>query len=380
MSRTETIEKIFGFVQEDIGIRIESLRLNLDLECESFNAKLRRLKRKLIKRNRFDSALFVRLLSKPFQHMFYDKNKHFPSLDLFKSETSGILQSYLLKTGLNSLSSNLVGRVNSFGINLKHLEYIEPKRINPPDVFMTAMCALNDKILIADQKHNKILICDKHLNIIQTIFEIDKVLLKGPCSICTDSNDTVFICDKLNSHIIATEKNFKKIKTIFQDQRIKLPIWIEYFKKSIYVLNEKTRCIQEYRTNGQFVQRIDIFTFQETTEINKFHMFATKIAILSVKNGIYIVDIRGNYLYGLNSNRYQNIYKTNDDYLIMVTMSGVLNFYDLKGLTLSSVFDRSFKDHAAALLNVACIDNFLYLYYRWSDVIDFDSHFMIFEC
>jgi hypothetical protein len=379
--RNLLIENQFKFIEEDLEIRIESLKLSLDSQKEVLAKKLKRLQTNFKAENLFDLAKTI----KKTLSTDLDTYKHANFINTNVKNTAerirALHKSYLFKCKTEMMSKKLVGRLTGIGLNLISLQSTEPKRIELDNIYVTDICSFdNDHMFMVNQESNQILMFDRYLNVKQRIFEINNVPLNSACSVCTDSTDRIFICEKFNNRVIVTDRSIKEIKCLIQDpEHIKLPIYIEYFRKSVYVLNENTYSLLEYKADGKFVRKINLILPSENIDFEKFHVFTTKIVFLSRKHGLFVFDLDGNCLNIDKSSDLQNTYKTTDDYLVVIKMSSTLSFYDMNDSKMNSIFNCQYKSRSAAL-NVACVDNFLYVYYRWSDTVNFDSHVMLFEC
>ncbi len=202
--KDKRLDKVIEFIEQEMEIRIESMKLEID--------KLGRvLQRKVNKIERRAKIKFKKINQIQCQH------------EEIKTISEILTISNSLKNYEFIANDQVVPSLYEIG-NLIALDILNVNKIKKNEPFLfefknllkypTNMCANNHQIFITDNQKNEICIFDSDFKILKRISNINGLTFNGPRGISTNNRDSVYICDTGNDRVIVSDIDFKTVKLI----------------------------------------------------------------------------------------------------------------------------------------------------------------------
>jgi hypothetical protein len=306
---SESIDKYFEFLNEDLVIRFDSIQTKLDQLNTYFQTKLKELKRKCqdsyaaVTDKANESLTKYRLFIDKFRSQSDEANAHAIELIKHSSEIKVLMEK--LRDFPNSVSfeasswepdQECIGHLSG-DLMLGHtfqrrtpLLYNLKKKMRMP----SGMCTLSDnRLLICDTKSAELVQMDTNFDIVSRIKTIGSKVLLQPTSVCTDEVDNVYITDSTNSLIINCDVNFKMIKHVVGTPgRGKLqfdcPKDICFFNDWVFVLETGNKRVQVLTPDCQFEKFIYLYTKPYSEDAADLMASPCKIAVSA--NTVAVID------------------------------------------------------------------------------------------
>ena len=106
---------------------------------------------------------------------------------------------------------------------------------------LSAMCTLDDDLLLVDSEANEILLLNKNFELEQHIKQIQNESFNHPLSICSDKRgETFYLIDHNNNRVLLIDSNMKVIKKVLMNDNhtnisIGNPIDISFYVDCLFV-------------------------------------------------------------------------------------------------------------------------------------------------
>lgn len=334
------IENYFQYLNDEIEIRIESIKIEIDKQCSSLENKV----------NRFKSYLL--------------KCKHNNQIESSSTVFNVNTKKYVKIINIGYLTDNF--------ISLNNLKYFEPKIFYFNDFnSIIHMCRIsNDKLAFIEKygsnEETSILVINSSFQITNYIKEIKNKKFSSSilCSsvnttvsgVFTDDEDmytehVVFLCDINESKINITNENFMQINSTFGTQnQFSFITDINFLNNEFYIFDQLNKSIQMYTVDGQLIKKYHLFkVFDSQSQFfdidfnsdaflidypKAITISNTHIAVIA--NGYNII-----YIYDNECNLKQIIYDNHDErYCSMLFHKCYLFIHSSKGFLLVYEYDN----------------------------------------
>lgn len=305
-NREEHLDKILQYLDEEIELRIESIKISIDRYHTIMTRKVKKIQHKML--NRIEILRNFKIHSESASD-FIKNIKQVRLYDNFNliscnEEINTYLIGYI--AGLNSINIYKIKTSNPKAIDLKNSHK-----------YPTGVCCFKEeKILITDNQRNEICIFNNSITLLERVSCIDHVKFNGPRGICTNSKDSVYICDTGNDRIVIVDEKFTTVKRIVGKKGKKhgefdWPSDICYYNESIFVLDEINHRIQQFTSNGDFEKLIDLNTtysfVHRSHTFKKISVYDDLIAVLN-KHYICIYDLNGTQLQKISKEHEKSVF------------------------------------------------------------------------
>ena len=295
--REKRLKKVINFIEDEIEIRLESIKLELD----NLNLKLLR------KVNKIQNSAICKLRKlDEFENKIETINEimqNTKSLNTFKFvHNADFLPSYYHVGYLNDLH---VLNIHKIKTNLPNIIVFDNALKYP-----TSMCNLNNtQLIVTDNQQNEICILDSNLKYLKRISNISGLRFNGPRGISTNNTDSVYICDTGNDRVVITDINFTIVKRIIGKKgksvnQFDWPTDVCFYDGNIFVLDEINYRVQRFNSLGDFKEVMyakKLSPVIERSNIFKKISVDNDLIAISNKYFVYIIDFNGNELLKLGN-------------------------------------------------------------------------------
>ena len=354
-------------MEDEINIRIESIRIELDSLQISLIEECKALKSNILEKlnndykqaeNEFEN--YTKVLSK--HESGYEMNKLKENIYACQTFVKEI-QNFDLNFS-NSLKkcsfrpSDWIPdkfMIGNFRQNA-HINF-DAKKVSNLEIFnfenqiksINRIFNLNNKsLLVTSSDDNTIVQLDDKYNEIKKINYIQNHKLLTPLSVCSDGFDTIYICDFGNNCVVVTDNEFSRLKRIIGRKSLDCgqsiePLDICFADNTLYVLNKDNSVVTTFNRNGDFERHFLLRASLKPENISDNNSNSDAEIILNrpnrigANNKIFAVldSFRKVYLYDCINGELNQVIKSNnstmmclvDDYLLTCNRDGHLNCY-----------------------------------------------------
>ena len=197
------LEKVIEFIEQEIEIRFESMKLEID----KLNTVLQR---KVNKVERVSKTKFRKI------NQIQNRDEEIKTISEILSFSNSLKNFELISNDQVLPSFYQVGYLNALNIlNINKIKTNEPFlfECNHLLKYPTNMCANDERILITDNQKNEVCVFDSDFKILKRINTINGLTFNGPRGISNNKN-CVYICDTGNDRVVITDINFNTVKRI----------------------------------------------------------------------------------------------------------------------------------------------------------------------
>ena len=262
------------YIKDEIEIRVQSLHNELDEMQNKIFGKIDELKR--VSKNQlkqfFKSSLIEELVKSSeilYENIINGESFEIPkikhnieNLEKINKEIRNKISKVSFETANESLNIDIIGKIESDDLLLGEQVHYRPyKKIdlnflkNKP----TAMCAFNDKFLLATyKKENKIVKLNSDYQIIEEISVIDSMKLNKPSIICTDECEHVYLLNENNSQIIIMDISLRQVIRVLKYTHYDFEsiVSLVYCNKKLYILDTNT--LHVFKHDGEFLKKVNL--------------------------------------------------------------------------------------------------------------------------
>ena len=298
----ESFENYIGFIESEIDIRIESLKIEIDRLKEKLLKKIDHLHEEFnikhsalneIVETKLNKAYIKQLKKLSAKIINFDKNN-------FKIKTNFLC------------ASDSIGLLKGPFINIKKLECAEPTIVDLRYKVQSlcALCALTDKkILISDFKRNEIYVFNLNFNAFERINFVQGIKIRSYYGLCaSDDFENIYLCDLEYSRILISNNNFSLIKKIILKAGTTINEFccardICFHSDCLFVLDQGYKSVFIYNKHGEFIKMFDLIKDNKTCDKLKQELLIQNpmcisaaddiIAIMDWKKSIYFYNFQG---------------------------------------------------------------------------------------
>lgn len=402
------LSEAINYQKEQIVIRIESIKNELDVFLENFNKNLDEIEIEIHNEIENLSNDYDNICNKN-ENLLNDINLKLE--DINENQLQLVENIYKCESSINEIK-NLNKLIKSklhkvrfspnddwkFDIDyigyLKKLESndFEMLKVNLPykiDLnekhikLASGMATIdNETLLIVDSQENEIVLFDKKFECVDRIKHVDEYTFNYPINICTDGHDTVYLCDYNNNRVLLIDKNFDQVKKSITtaENHIENPIDICFYGDCLFILDNMTSNIKQFLSDGEFVRDINLVN-QNGTKLASPVRLSIKselIAVLDDWRFIYLYDFDGNFKISIiaSDDSINTIYFHSNN-LYSLTPKGIFSCYKINSnnpnnYTVETLFERYIQllDDSSdfmtifnnKLIIVYCYSNFLAIF------------------
>ncbi len=313
MAKSEIVENNLNFIEDELEIRIESIKIALDLAYDRILSDLDFHESELIKYNNNKKIINKRYLKRRNGLKRFLEYKNQELLNMLKLNEKLFLNFHL---NSNFVTDPDVGRLcwlklpkleklnfeTSFKrLNLRLAENDNVYKVSP---YFKSLCVLNrGSILFSDYKNNEILRLDSDFICKELYSTIDCVSLDKPCSMCTnDSGTVIYLINFGNQEIYITNCKLSIIQrklTKYEFGLLFFPLDCTFYKNSLFIIDHGYYRVLKLTEQGDFEKEFLLFN-SEPQDYNDFLVWPLKIqvtsniiAILDDWSYIYLYDFNG---------------------------------------------------------------------------------------
>jgi hypothetical protein len=398
-SKQELIENLFNFIDEEIEIRIESLKIAVDFASEQKFEELANYEMTAIKKS---AKLSIKNLTKK-------RKQKILKILIKKSKVINMKQSELV---------NLVEKTDTFMYNFEFIYTNELKiskenaatliwlRTFDIDILrkntrkaklqplvktdkketLKSLCSLNDEfILFVSYNTDQLIVFNSDFILEKSYKFIEDAELDRPYSICTnDVHSIIYLVNFGKQELILVDKSLNTYrKRITRDDFgfHFYPVDCTFFKQSIYLLERSMSRVIKLSEYGDFQNEYQLYQSNEKTDLLiwplKIQVCPSVMAILEDKKLIYIYDLNANLKQIINENSsMSNKIETDiqsfiivDNYLIFHSSNGTLSvFIEEKGI-FKFLFKRKILKLFGAKSHMCVFNGQLFIIFEENDQI-----------
>ena len=311
-TKCEIIENVMNFLEDELDIRIESLKIGLDFAHEKLIEEFEFHVSELIKNNYKLIVNRKNLKRMDRWNQFISlKNKEIVNLLKVdeKFELNFIAKSTLINShdvGLLCWSKQPKLEKLNFEASFKrlNLKLTEKENVYKLTPYFRSLCGLNRAfILLSDYKNNEILMFDSDFNFKELYTIIDNDILDRPCSMCTnDLGSLIYLINFGNQEMFLTNSKLSAIErklTKLDFGELFFPVDCTFFKKNIYLIDHGYYRVLKLSEKGDLEKEFLLFN-SEPKENNDYLVWPLKIqvtyniiAVLDDWSYIYVYDFNG---------------------------------------------------------------------------------------
>lgn len=382
------INKYFEFIKEDVLIKIESLKSELDqlgdrliklldTKCSKTKLKLEKFNSR-ISQNLNSQETFIQNCKQLLTNKQHDEtNSHLleenmylcqdncKKIELYESELNKILASVTFKPSELKIDPILIGSVedslndddddiNDYPVD--QAEITHEVNLSEDDFkvinlakkleWPCGMCNLSkSEIALTDNVNNEVVLLNTTTyEVIKHIKSIGDVKLTSPFGICYDDKDTIYLCDGANHRLLILNKSFTRVKKIIGKKgsligEFNFPLGVCYFNGFIYVSDHDNKRVQVLTHNGDYVKEIklvknpgkrNVAFAKDQDLINSpwcLCVAEDTIAVLDFCENVYFYNFDGHLRHIIQDNTINSICLT-DGYLFTHSNDGTLACYE----------------------------------------------------
>jgi hypothetical protein len=355
----ESIKKRFDFIEQELDIRIESLKEHLNTQKHDLFKKI----------DKFSTRLKIRISKKA---------KELKKLDLFVRKCG--LVKYKLSKNDNWIDASFIGFFNKPIEGLGNNDFI---KISTDIKFITSLCALNNQcILMSDDVFKELWLVDSNLKRITRVS--DQFGIKQAKGVCIDLKKNIYICDVSNRRVVIFDYSLKNILGILVEfDSNENPNEVFVFDERVYIIcdNSRDKLHIKIFVNNRFCESL----FQkESYELKKIKMSKNYIYCTDYEYNFYVFTHAGSLIksiekFGLGLASYLEV----NGLFITLHKFGFVNFYDLDESIGKS---NELIDKICKKLNSNCtplgfwlLQNKLYIFLQWNELVNFNPHVILLD-
>jgi WD40 repeat protein len=372
------IDKTFEFIEDEIKIRVESIRIELDNlqsqlidECKKFrNNYLSKLKIDFDKAEKkfqdYENLLSNNLKSfelVKLRENIYSCQNFVKEIQNYDSNFSQNLKKFSFISSEWIPDFPVIGRLNqNTHIDFELMKKTDLEIINFENTVksLNRIFSLNDQtLLLSSSDDNTIIQLDDKYNEIRRINTIQQHRLITPLSLCSDGYENIYICDLGNNCVLITDYEFSRIKRIIGKKSLDCgqpiePLDICFHSDSLYVLNKDSSYVTVFSRIGDFDRQMELYASIKTD--NTDSISTTSDIVLNRPNRIganskilVVLDsFRKVYLYDCLNGQLKQVIKSHnstimcliDDYLFTCNRDGSLICYQSNNNKYVQMFER----------------------------------------
>lgn len=423
MNNQDLLNNHVEYIREQIELRIESIKYELDKFLNNYLCELDKLKKSLeLKLNKFQSNVKSDiekyenfLIEKQLNNDNGNKSNEIVKL-LYKSEDYSLeianyeheLNRLLRSIRFNSTPTSeiikqneLVGQlINNLNINidLRKIELNEVNlfyNINDTIKFPYYFCEINENFLVfIDIQENEIIVCDKHFKIqkkfnkiggdqdtnVRHYFDVNDhgIYFDIPLALCTDdTGEAIYICDSGNDRVIVTSKEFLYIKHVIGkkgnlDGEFNHPRDICYSNKQLFVLDYFNQCVQIFDTTEEydFLRKIRLYNLKQAPNPNILsHQVNAEVEDYDIIYDPYHMAVHDSYVAIIDYRTKVYIYNHHTCMLEFIIEQRYIN-------TICFIDSYLFTHGIDGVIACYESNNFMLLFKRKSELIEKESYFL----
>jgi hypothetical protein len=346
------IETMFEFIEGDIVIRVESIKIELEslqtdlintiksikenflkdflheFEIKKLNSeKLITSMKNIIQLNETSKEILRENMYK-CQEYLNDLKKFDTSLNKKLSEVSFKCSDWLpLTSNIGSIS----GTSNLFTI----AKAVTPNIINLSCCIkhIYGLCNFKDQYLfLASPEENKVYMLDENYHCVKSCASVGGRYFSKPYSLCTDGQTNIYLCDYGNNRILIIDENFEEIRKVIGKHghvggEFDGPIDIKFFNEQLFVLDEKNLRIQVLTKRGEFINEISLIDYPEIERPTRFGVLNDSIVVLDQFKNLIVYNFDGQVLQSIVTDQV-NAFYVDDNFILTINDYGMICLYD----------------------------------------------------
>lgn len=389
VNKTSIMENHFNFIQEEIELRIESIRCDLEQFSNELFNRLDKIKNEILQafeeadkqsnENLRNCEDFLKQANKTLTNITRNQNEARENLfkcDEFISkiikaehEYHRLMRLVTFKARNEDIESSIVGCLVSnlrSDVDIRTLETEMPKFVACESEFTSIgritlnpyfFCPINNNVMaIIDIHQNEIILMNKYFKKLRTFSSIDGYAIDNPLALCINEEGIVVICDSGHDRLLVVDKYFTKVIQVVgrhgkRDGEFNHPRDIVYFNGIYFVLDFYNQSIQLFDKHFNFINRIRLYDMKQEPNyrilthqlegIEDYDIVYDPYKIAVADDSIVLIDYRArlfiyNYegqLKQIIEQRYINSMCFADGYLFTHGIDGLFACYDAKSFT-----------------------------------------------
>ena len=373
-------------MEDEIRIRVESIRIELDSlqsqlldECRKFknkilaklNDEISKVEKqfenysKVLSKNAKNHEESIGDMSIKLKENIYNCQSFVKEIQNFDFNFNQTLKkcSFIPSDWIPGLS--IIGRFNQsahINFDAAYKSNLEVFNFESTVKSLNRLCNLKDEtLLLTSSDDNTIVQLDDKFNELRKINSIENHKLTTPLSLCSDDYENIYICDLGSNCVIVTDENFSRIKKIIGKKSIDCgqpiePLDICFSNNTLYVLNKDSSYVTTFTRDGdferQFLLRANIKCDIDENNSTEGDILLMRPNRIGANSKIFAVldSFRKVYLYDCVNGDLKQVIKSNnstimcliDDYLMTCNRDGSLVCYQNNDNKYSQTFERTY--------------------------------------
>jgi hypothetical protein len=356
-------------MEDEINIRVESIRIELDSLKNNLIDECKTLKNNILEKltndfkkceNEFEN--YTNILSNhqtsyemiELKENIYACQSFVKQMQNFDLNFSNSLKKFSFIPSESIPDLSIIGNLSQSA----HINF-EATKVSNLEIYnfeksiksINRIFNLNNKsLLVTSSDDNTIVQLDDKYNEIRRINYIQHHKLLTPLSVCSDGYDNIYICDLGNNCVVVTDNELSRLKRIIGRKSLDCgqpiePLDICFANNTLYVLNKDNSTVTTFTRKGDFERQFLLRAvlkpenFSENNNNSNVEIILNRPNRIGANNKIFAVldSFRKIYLYDCVNGELNQVIKSNnstmmcliDDYLLTCNRDGYLNCYQI---------------------------------------------------